>query len=369
MAHASVAQLVRTARVGHAAVVALDRPGKLHALSALMVSQIRAALQSAERDESVRTVVLTSVPGGKARAFCAGGDIVEVTQYMTHHDQKAYFKHEYELNGAIATFGKPLVVLMDGITFGGGAGLAMHAPLRVATENTRVAMPECSIGFYPDVASSFFLPRRIHLPPGYDSTAFSRYLMLTGRPICGYDNLRLGLATHYVPVEQLPSLIDELGVSHDARRVIDAHSVRLEGWTGEYSDGILKTITNCFSTSCDYMSNLHQAAKSTETTGRWAVECIAVLKAMCPSSLVAANTLLDNPCKTLGHALRREYTLSVAFVAGHIGEFAGGVKAKLVDRKAPAWQIANEVDPTPYLVPDSHLDVSACDHMADYKLL
>jgi 3-hydroxyisobutyryl-CoA hydrolase len=71
----------------------------------------------------------------------------------------AYFGLEYQLDHLIATYTKPYVAFMDGITMGGGVGLSVHAPFRIATENTRFAMPETKIGFFPDVGASFFLPR------------------------------------------------------------------------------------------------------------------------------------------------------------------------------------------------------------------
>jgi 3-hydroxyisobutyryl-CoA hydrolase len=70
-----------------------------------------------------------------------------------------YFALEYRLDHLIATCTKPYVAFMDGHTMGGGVGLSVHAPFRIATERTVFAMPETKIGFFPDVGGSFFLPR------------------------------------------------------------------------------------------------------------------------------------------------------------------------------------------------------------------
>lgn len=97
---------------------------------------------------------------------------------------------EYVLNHYIATYPKPIVAIIDGITsteaaallfavVGGGAGISVHAPFRIATENTVFAMPETAIGYFPDVGASFFLPRIDH-PLG-------TYLGLTGRRLSGQD--------------------------------------------------------------------------------------------------------------------------------------------------------------------------------------
>lgn len=92
-----------------------------------------------------------------------------------------FFQREYTLNHLIATYSKPYVAFMDGYTMGGGVGLSIHAPFRIATEKTKFAMPETKIGFFTDVGGSFFLPRMDgHL---------GMYLALTGEMLKGVDCL------------------------------------------------------------------------------------------------------------------------------------------------------------------------------------
>jgi 3-hydroxyisobutyryl-CoA hydrolase len=92
-----------------------------------------------------------------------------------------YIKDEYKLNHRIGTINKPIIAIMDGVTMGGGVGLSVHAPFRIATERTVFAMPEVAIGLFPDVGGSFFLPRL----DGF----LGRYLGLTGARIKGRDVL------------------------------------------------------------------------------------------------------------------------------------------------------------------------------------
>jgi len=101
---------------------------------------------------------------GAGRAFCAGGDVATLAIDNQSGEEgqqrsKDYFALEYKLEHLIATYPKPYVAFMDGITMGGGVGLSVHAPIRIATENTVFAMPETTIGFFPDVGASFFLPK------------------------------------------------------------------------------------------------------------------------------------------------------------------------------------------------------------------
>ncbi len=82
-----------------------------------------------------------------------------VTESKGSPGQGLFFKEEYVLNHLIGTFPKPYVSLIDGIVMGGGVGVSVHGPFRVATEKTMFAMPETAIGLVPDVGGSYFLPR------------------------------------------------------------------------------------------------------------------------------------------------------------------------------------------------------------------
>jgi 3-hydroxyisobutyryl-CoA hydrolase len=121
---------------------------------------------------------------GSGRAFCAGGDVAALASWNTEGSEgqqrsRDYFALEYKLDHLIATYTKPYVAFLDGITMGGGVGLSVHAPFRIATENTLFAMPETTIGFFPDVGASFFLPRM--------DGKLGTYLALTSEQLKGVD--------------------------------------------------------------------------------------------------------------------------------------------------------------------------------------
>ena len=120
--------------------------------------------------------------GAGEKALCAGGDVAVLAEWNQQgaegrQKSKDYFALEYKLDHLIATYSKPYLSFMDGITMGGGVGLSVHAPFRIATERTRFAMPETRIGFFPDVGASFFLPRM--------DGQLGKYLALTSEELRG----------------------------------------------------------------------------------------------------------------------------------------------------------------------------------------
>jgi enoyl-CoA hydratase len=180
-------------------VISLNRPRVLNTLNREMIRRLRRALEEALAAAQVRLVVLG---GAGDRGFCAGGDLKELTRAVREgavHLADQFFREEYALDLMIHQFPKPVVVLAHGITMGGGLGLAAGADMVVATESTRMAMPETRIGFFPDVGATGWLFTRC--PPGYPE-----YLALTGYELLGAECVRLGLATHLVPAARLPEL-------------------------------------------------------------------------------------------------------------------------------------------------------------------
>eukprot|EP00808_Paulinella_micropora_P005150 g54911.t1 len=174
--------------VGKIRVLTLNNPRALNALNCEMINLMRAAITE---DPSV---IVMQGAGGKA--FCAGGDVVAVAKAskqdrtQPNNVSRTFFRDEYKLDYQIATLKTPILAFMDGITMGGGVGISINSPIRVATANTLFAMPEAAIGLFCDVGGSYFLPRL----PGN----LGLYIALTGARVKGKDAVRMGLATHYV---------------------------------------------------------------------------------------------------------------------------------------------------------------------------
>ncbi len=195
-------QSVIARRDGRAGRILLNRPRALNALDLEMIRALTLALTEWHDDPHVHVIV---IEGAGDRAFCAGGDIRALRDAQLNGDRPAadaFFSEEYALNRMIATYPKPYVALIDGICMGGGIGVSVHAPYRVATEHAMFAMPETAIGFFPDIGATFFLPRL----PGRIGT----YLGLTGARVQGADAVHAGLATQFCPRARLAALAQAL---------------------------------------------------------------------------------------------------------------------------------------------------------------
>ena len=184
------------------AIITLNRPAALNALSFRMLGELREALRRCAADTGIRAVVLR---GAGDRAFCAGGDIRALYQSFqeSRSEHLEFFIAEYALDYSLHRYPKPYIALMDGITMGGGMGIAQGSTLRVVGERTRIAMPEVGIGLFPDVGASYFLSRL--------DGSLGAYLALTGVPIRGVDAVYAGLADVFLPPAAIAALADDLG--------------------------------------------------------------------------------------------------------------------------------------------------------------
>ena len=179
-------------RVGH---ISLNRPKALHALTLDMCHAMSAALTDWAEDDEVEAVILDHAEG---RGFCAGGDIAFLRNSALNDggvSGRKFFHDEYQLNHQMMTYAKPIVAFMDGITMGGGVGIALPCKFRVATENTRFAMPETGIGLFPDVGGGWHLSRL--------GGRLGQFLALTGARLDGAECLWAGIATHYLPSDMV----------------------------------------------------------------------------------------------------------------------------------------------------------------------
>ncbi len=202
---------ILTSDAGGLGRIELNRPKLINALSLDMVAGIDDALRGWYDDDGVAFVLVT---GRGDRGLCAGGDIKAVyTDIVDGSDENARFwNREYRMNAAIAEYPKPYVVVMNGITMGGGVGISAHGSHRIVTDSTKVGMPETGIGLFPDVGGTYLLARA----PGELGT----HLALTGTAVGPGAAIALGLADHYVPEDDIADLITDLESGGDLETVI-----------------------------------------------------------------------------------------------------------------------------------------------------
>ncbi len=323
-------QTVIARRDGRVGRIVLNRPQALNALDLAMIRACTRALTAWRDDPHVHGVV---IEGAGDRAFCAGGDVRALRQYELdgeHHKAETFFREEYELNLMIATYPKPYVALIDGICMGGGIGLSVHAPYRVATEHAAFAMPETAIGFFPDIGATFFLPRL----PGEIGT----YLGLTGLRMQGADAVHAGLATHFTPRSDLPALSRAL--AEDGPAALGSHIAPLPAFSLASHRA---AIDRCF--GADSMREIVQRLEA--SGGEWATRTLAALRAVSPSALCwTLEALRRGANLTLPQCQSAE--LALTRTAMRHPDFAEGVRAMVVDKdRKPRWQPARieDVDP------------------------
>ena len=138
--------------------IRLNRPKAIHALNLAMCEGVLEALEAWRDDAAVRVITIDHAEG---RGFCAGGDIrmLAASGAQDGAEARAFFHTEYRMNHRLFTYAKDIVAFMDGITMGGGVGISQPCRFRVATENTKLAMPETGIGLFPDVGGGWYLSR------------------------------------------------------------------------------------------------------------------------------------------------------------------------------------------------------------------
>ena len=333
---------VRFDRQGSLAIVTLDRPRALNALTLEMAAALDDRLAAWARDGGVAAIVIRSAGG---RAFCAGGDIRALHDASRRRDPyvRDFYRTEYRLNHRIKTCGKPYIALIDGIVMGGGVGLSVHGSHRVASERCQFAMPETGIGFFPDVGGSWFLPRC----PGQLGT----YLGLTGTRIGAADMLYCGLATHYVASDDLARVagaLEQVSWTGDHGVLVTALLDRMAGDAGVPPLARHReAIDRCF--AGDTIEEILSRLALEEPP--WADQTTAVLQRKSPTSLkVTLRQLrLGAGLSDFAAAMRMEFALALHMVAAD--DFHEGVRAAVIDKdQAPQWRPATLADVSEELV-------------------
>ena len=186
-------------------VLTLNSEKTLNALSINMVRIISDALSAWQDNAEIAAIV---IQGQGSKAFCAGGDVQALYHSATHQedgacvDAEQFFIEEYQLDYMIHTYDKPIVCIGHGIVMGGGLGLLAGASHRIVCESTKLAMPEITIGLFPDVGGTLFL-NQVPYNLGY-------FLALTGAMINASDTLFCRLADVIVAQADIDKVLEAL---------------------------------------------------------------------------------------------------------------------------------------------------------------
>ncbi|SPF80770.1 putative 3-hydroxyisobutyrate dehydrogenase [Pseudoprimorskyibacter insulae] len=306
-------------RAGH---ITLTRPQALNALNHDMCTAIEQALDAWRDDPAVHLIILDATG---ERAFCAGGDIAAMYNAGKAGDYdtpRSFWREEYRLNTKLAEYPKPIVSFLHGFVMGGGVGLGGHVSHRIVGESTQIAMPECGIGFVPDVGGTY----RLALAPG----RLGEYFGLTGARMGPAEAIRAGFADMFIPEADWPELKNALATTGKPSVLIPAtppESTLPEDdinalFAGEALQDILNTLR---------ASDSEFAAKALKT-----------LQRNSPLSMAATLEMihrLRSPSLDIRKALELEYRVSHRIMEH--GDFIEGVRAQIIDKdRTPTWKHA-----------------------------
>ncbi|MGM0774406.1 enoyl-CoA hydratase/isomerase family protein [Marinobacter sp.] len=333
----------------HIGVARLNVPRAMNALSLEMIHLLKAKLDQWAANDTIAAVWLE---GEGDKALCAGGDIVALYRDMTEprSDNRAsegeiFFTDEYELDYQIHTYPKPFIVWGNGIVMGGGLGLMAGGSHRVVTEHSRLAMPETSIGLYPDVGAGWFLNRM----PGRTGL----FLGLTGARMNAADAIFTGLADRFIRHdmrEEVKQALQQSGFGDEAHAAVSSVLRRFEAGSREALPtsvvrehfDVIQALTDGDSL-VEVVDNLGQYAGEDP----WLIKAVKTVAAASPASLTLTwqhyhNTLHDS----LSQVFDKELQISKRSLK--MGEFAEGVRALLIDKDLkPRWHFPTleSVDP------------------------
>ena len=297
-------------------IIKLNRPKALNALNLEMAKKFHDKLLEWEEKDNILRLLLV----GEGKHFCAGGDVKSLVlagkENSLKHD---FFKIEYKLNYLISQFSKEFLSVWNGVVMGGGVGLSIYGDHRLATDNSKFAMPESAIGFFPDVGGSYFLS---NLPGN-----IGKYIGLTGEVLGLNELIFFGLATHYIKSDKIEDVKEKFitrgEILHDNFEVEnDTYLIKNMNLINELFNGNIQTI----------ISNLKNH------NSEFSKKILDILLVKCPMSLAISTKLIDDAKgKSLKECLETEFQLSQKIV--YRSDFDNGVNSVLISKDHnPIWE-------------------------------
>ena len=359
-------------------VILLNNSKSLHALNIDMINCLQDVFQQWKVDPSLNAILIkSSSEETKRPSFCAGGDMKSIyNQGLQYHHQQQqqqqqgkqqptsssaaaaaalpppedFFYHEYKVNYDIANFNKfvPIVSLWDGLVMGGGVGISIYGKYRIATENTILSMPECGIGFFPDVGSMWWMTRMLKERP-----ELAKYLALTGYRMEPADLVYTSLATHYIPSNQLEDLEAALAKATVGNKNDDNDDKGGNKGDMDVVAGVLMSFHKMIPTDhCNLKINKETIENTfngetveeifinlKKEDNEFSRSTIKTLEKMSPTSMKITLEGLKRgaECKSMAEDLQMEYRMAKACVRPG-RDFYEGIRALLVDKDlSPKW--------------------------------
>lgn len=332
-------------------VATLNAPAALNALSLAMVQRLASTLQRWASDPQVVGVILQ---GSGEKAFCAGGDLRGLYQSLRDCGSGAnphaenFFAQEYALDYGIHTYPKPLLCWGQGIVMGGGIGLMAGASHRVVTTSSKLAMPEISIGLYPDVGGSWILRRM----PG----RVGLFLALTGAHLNAADALFCGLTDFHVGAHTRDELQVTIAASHwtdDSAQNRTQLSHLLTSLAEHANDSMPVSHVRTHWDSIqalvagDDLLDISARLRTLHSGDTWLDQAASNFNHGSPTSAAVSFALWQRVRHmSLAEVFRLEYSASLGCCAHP--DLAEGIRALLIDKdRRPRWTPATLEEVTP----------------------
>ncbi|WP_346839477.1 enoyl-CoA hydratase/isomerase family protein [Microbulbifer sp. SAOS-129_SWC] len=331
----------REATQGSIGIITLNSEKTLNSLTLGMVQTIRRQLLAWQDDD---TIALVLIEGAGDRAFCAGGDVQQIYHSAISSRNGAceyaesFFQEEYRLDYLIHTFTKPVACWVNGIVMGGGLGLVAGASHRIGTETTRIAMPEITIGLYPDVGATYFLNRMPH--------KLGLFLGLTAASINLSDAAYVGLINYSAPAGKRSEFLHQLSQQQwQSGTNRPANSAILDELLQTYAvsappAGNLEVLAADIEAACgrDGLKEVIAAIAELDGDSAWLRKAQRGLQAGSPlAAWLIYEQLQRGANLDLAGAFQAECLLSTNVV--RYPEFTEGVRALLIEKdNTPKWQ-------------------------------
>lgn len=224
--------------------ITINRPSQLNALNKVTIEELNQALEAAERDASIRVIILT---GSGEKAFVAGADIKEFANFSIEEGKLLSAEGHTKLFNLVENLSTPVIAAVNGFALGGGLELAMSCHFRIASENAKLGLPEVSLGVIPGYGGTQRLPQLV-------GKGKANEMIMTAGMIGADEAKTWGLVNDFVPQAELIEACEKIAVKI-AKNSPRAISAAIASVNAQYKDGVdgfkaeISEFGKCFGTA------------------------------------------------------------------------------------------------------------------------